>query len=200
MVWQDWYSYMQRWDSVSMLVRVPERNYAPVLLVTRILGSSVLTAVILLGAVLAASLFIALMMGRGTKESFHKGMARAAIRSLRVPNLTMATGITVTLLLSPLVWFHYYLVSLIPAFWLLSPRHPWRQANRAAWISIILTSGIIIDFMRQWFGFTYTLTYATVVLGLVPLWAGVLAAIAGQKNYTESEVSGAVLIKRIVPS
>lgn len=185
MVWQDWYRYLQKWDSASMLVRISEGNYAPVLLVSRILGSSVSTAVILLGALLAASLFIALMVVRGKKESFHKGMARAAIRSLRDPNLTMATGITVTLLLSPLVWFHYYLISLIPAFWLLSPRHPWRQARRAAWISILMTSGIMTGFMRQWFGFSYIITYATLVLGLVPLWAGVLAAIAAPSNSLE---------------
>jgi hypothetical protein len=182
MVWQDWYRYLQSWDSASMLVRIPEGNYAPVLLVSRILGSSVLTAVVLLGALLAASLLIALMMAREKKASFGKDMARAAIRSLRDPNLTMATGITVTLLLSPLVWFHYYLISLIPAFWLLSPGHPWSQAHRAGWIAIFLTSNLITGVMRIWFGFTYQITYVAAAFGLVALWAGILAAVAAPQK------------------
>jgi hypothetical protein len=182
MVWQDWYRYLQSWDSASMLVRIREGNYAPVLLVSQILGSSVLRAVILLGALLAASMLIALMMAKEKEESIVRGMVRAAIRSLRDHNLIMAIGITATLLLSPLVWFHYYLISLIPAFWLLSPRHPWSQAHRAGLIAIILTSNIITCLMRTWLGFTYHITYVACALGLVCLWAGILTAVAGPKK------------------
>jgi hypothetical protein len=194
-VWQDWYRYLQSWNSASWLVRIPEGNYAPVLLVSQILGSSVSRAVILLGALLAVSLLIALMMAKEKEESVVRGMARAAIRSLRDYNLTMATGITATFFLSPLVWFHYYLISLIPAFWLLSPRHPWSQAHRAGLIAIILTSNFITGLMRIWFGFTYQITCATCALGLVCLWAGILAAVAAQKNPLEREVTGPVRTK-----
>ena len=189
MVWQDWYRYLQSWDSASWLVRIPEANYAPVLLVSQILGSSVLRAVILLGALLAASLLIALMMAKEKGESVVRGMARAAIRSLHDHNLIMATGITATFLLSPLVWFHYYLISLIPAFWLLSPRHPWSQANRVGLIAIILTSNFITGLMRAYFGYTFHITYATCALGLVCLWIGTLTGVAAQKNPLEREIS-----------
>jgi hypothetical protein len=182
MVWQDWYRYLQSWDSAGMPGLIPQGNYAPVLLVSRILGSGVLTAVILFGALLAASLLTALMIAREKKASFGKGMARAALRSLRDPNLTMATGITATLFLSPLVWFHYYLLSVIPAFWLLSPGHPWNQAHRAGWIAMILTSNVITSGMRVWFGFTYQITYVAAALGLVVLWAGILAAVAAPQK------------------
>jgi hypothetical protein len=195
MVWQDWYRYLQSWDSASMLVRIPEGNYAPVLLASQILGASVLRAVILLGALLAASLLIALMMAKEKDESVVRGMVRAAIRSLHDHNLIMATGITATFFLSPLVWFHYYLISLIPAFWLLSPRHPWSQAHRAGLIAIILTSNFMTGLMRIWFGFTYHITCATCALGLFCLWAGILAAVAAQKNPLEREVAGPILTR-----
>lgn len=146
----------------------------------------------IISLLLIVSILLALARAAANKGSLVKDMARVAMQSLRDPHVTMAIGIIATFFLSPLVWFHYYTLSLLPAFWLLSPRHPWRQANKAAWISIILY--IITGIMRQRFGFTDTITYAS-VLGLVPLWAGVLAAIAAQKNSLESEVSRPVLTK-----
>jgi hypothetical protein len=138
---------------------------------------------------------MALKMAVPPKASLIKGLAQVGIRSLGDPHLLLALGITTTFFLSPLVWFHYYTLALLPAFWLLSPRHPWRQAKKAAWISIILTSSIISGLMRQWLGFTYIIAHAIMVLGLLPLWAGVLAAIAAQKISLESEVTRPVSAK-----
>ncbi|MGA7579090.1 MAG: hypothetical protein ACLQUW_14110 [Desulfobaccales bacterium] len=176
-VWQDWYRYLRVWDIPNLKARIILGNFAPILLFSKILRATVASATAIISALLILSILLALAMAAGKKGSLFKGMARAARQSLRDPHLLMAIGITATLFISPLVWSHYYTISLLPAFWLLSPRHPWRQAKKAAWISIILTSNLIAAVMRQWFGFDFTLSYVTAVLGLLPLWAGILAAI-----------------------
>lgn len=181
-VWQDWYSYFRTWDSASLLAFIPRQNLSPLLLVSQILGSSVLSAVILLAALLIASMLIALIMAVPKEESLIKGMLRAAIRAISNPHLITATGITAALILSPLVWYHYYTLSLLPALWLLSPRHPWSQAGKAGWLSIILTSKLIPGVVNRCFGWNGKFSYGIVTLGLVPLWAGVLAAIAPKEK------------------
>ncbi|MGB7911859.1 MAG: glycosyltransferase 87 family protein [Desulfobaccales bacterium] len=176
-VWQDWYRYARTWDIASLTARMHQGNLAPVLFFSRISGSSVASSMGIISALLILSIVLALARAAGNKGSLVKGMAWVAGQSLRDPHLIMAIGIMATFFLSPLVWLHYYTLSLLPAFWLLSPRHPWRQAHKAAWISLILTSNIITGLMERRFGFNFTIIYASAVLGLVPLWAGILAAI-----------------------
>ena len=231
-VWQDWYHYLKTWDGAILLARIPQGNYSPALLFSRVIGSSYLTGIIFLGFLLTLSLFIALMMAKGKEESFCKGMARAAIHSFADPHLVIAAGVTMTLLLSYFGWYHYYTLSLLPAVWLISPRHPWRWARTAGIVSLILTANIITGTMRLCFGFTYLLTCASAtivqgpmsallsrvglttttgltnsglagllgtlgltanadvnlinglitVIGLIPLWLGILTAIAASKK------------------
>lgn len=181
MVWQDWYRYLRTWNGASMLARIPEGNYSAVLLFSQIIGSSILTGTILLGLLMAISIFIALMVAKEKEESFGKGLARAAIRCFTDPHLIIAVGVTLTLLVYYFAWLHYYTLSLLPAFWLLSPRYPWRYGKVAGFVSIIFTSNFI-ETVREWFGLTYIISYITVIIGLLPLWAGILAAIASPKN------------------
>jgi len=182
-VWQDWYRYFRTWDSAGFLALIPYGNFSTALLVSKVLVVSVSGSVFLLAALLVASMLIAFIMAGAKEKSLVKGMIRSIIRLLRDPHLTVAAGITATLILSPLVWFHYYTISLLPAFWLLSPRHSWRQAARAGFISIILTSNILPGVLEIVSGVTsINVSYGTVVLGLGPLWAGVLAAIASQEG------------------
>ena len=227
-VWQDWYHYLKTWDGTIMLDLIPQGNYSPALLFSQIIGSSWLTGIIFFGFLLTISIFIALMMAKGKEEWFCKGIARAAIQSFGDPHLIIAAGITVTLLLSHFGWYHYYTLSLLPALWLISPRHPWRWGKIAGLVSLILISNIITGAMRLGFGLTYIVTCASAtvvqgpmstllssvehtatvgltncglagllraldlqtnaslnlanallaVIGLIPLWLGILAAIA----------------------
>jgi hypothetical protein len=159
-VWGDWYHYLETWDGASLLARIPQGNYSPALLFSQITGSSCLTGKIFLGFLLTISLFVALMMAKGKEESFGKGIVRAAKQSFADPHLITAAGVTVTLLLSYFGWYHYYTLSLLPALWLISPRHPWKWAKTSGVVSIILTSNIITGAMRLCFGLTCIITCA----------------------------------------
>ncbi|MFZ2087769.1 MAG: hypothetical protein WAU47_04260 [Desulfobaccales bacterium] len=139
-----------------------------------------------MGFLLALSIGIALMMARGKEESFGKGMARVALQSFADPNLIVAFGIMVTLFLSSFGWYHYYTLSLLPAFWLISPGHPWRWARVAGVVSLLFTANLITGAMRLIFGLTCLLTSASaaIVPGPVNAWlsnAG-LTATAGLTN------------------
>lgn len=176
-VWLDWYRYARGLDAGKLLSFIPQGNYASVILVAKSLGIGVSGVTALLATALLASGLGALRLAvppgrRGLPE-----LGRAALRSLRDPYLSAAIGVTATLALAPLVWLHYYVLSLFPALWLLWGRQHWGHAGVAAGFSILLTSGAVSNLLVALFGWGTWLPYGY-ALGWMPLWAGLLAAIA----------------------
>jgi hypothetical protein len=82
-----------------------------------------------------------LIVGRGPNRV--RRAWRRLTRSCRDPRYGCALGSLATLYLTRLAWSHYYLMTLIPALWLVSRR---RSCAVAPWLggaAIVLTSGVV---------------------------------------------------------
>jgi hypothetical protein len=181
MVWLDWYNYLIGTDSAKLFYPVSQGNYATVLLVSSLFDKSNFVITVIIACALLFSAAIALIMSRSDKSNM-KGIWQSTLRSLHNPHLIVALGVTATLILSPLAWFHYYLLSLIPAIWLLSARHHWRHCSKAGGLSVLLTSNVPSSLVVFLFGYVSIVPYG-VASGLVPLWFGVLATLVyGQRD------------------
>jgi hypothetical protein len=176
-VWLDWYRYARGLDAGKLLSFIPQGNYALVILVAKSLGLGVSGVTAFLAAALVGSGVGALRLTVPPGRRGFPELGRTAVRSLQDPYLSAAMGVTATLALAPLVWFHYYVLSLFPALWLLWGRQHWGLAAVAAGFSILLTSGAVSNLLVALFGYGSWLPYSY-ALGWVPLWAGLLAAIA----------------------
>jgi hypothetical protein len=176
-VWPDWYRYSQGLDAKKLLAFIPQGNYALVLLGAKDLGVGVGGATALLAVALLASWLAALRLAVSPGPRKIAAWGRAAARSLGDPYLSAALGVTLTLALAPLVWLHYYVLSLLPALWLLWGRQQWRLAWAAAGLALLLTSGVVSHVLMSFWGGDGWVPYSY-ALGWVPLWIGVLAAVA----------------------
>jgi hypothetical protein len=95
------------------------------------------------------------------------------------PNLAASAGVLALLMISPLVWIHYYVLALLPALWLLSRPH-WRLANLAGGLYILLVSAALINplplyLWGMWIPYLFACSSALLL-------AGVLAALAGRER------------------
>jgi len=177
-VWLDWYTFLAGAGGGGLVYPVADGNFATVVLLADALGIGVVKAGLLVAFVLLASLYGALRGSMRGGDGSSRTLAEAGSRLLRDPQLCLAVGIVVTLAISPLVWKHYYVLSLLPAFWLLSPRRRglWPGALSAA--SIVLTSGVVVATLAgQWVGVRALWPYGF-ALGLLPLWLAVLIVVA----------------------
>ena len=174
-VWLDWYNYL---SSKMLVYPVSQGNIATVLLVSQALDISVYSATTMLATVLLVLGLGVLLMAAFPGEPGLKALWGPFVRSLRDPYLCAAMGITATLALMPLVWLHYFVISLIPAIWLLTAPHRWSHAWLLGGLSIILTSGLPGLLLIALFGLTALGYSYSIATGWIPLWAGVLATIA----------------------
>lgn len=181
MVWMDWLNYINGVDGTKLSYPISQGNYATVLLLSGLFDKSSFVIRILVGCALLFSVVSAVIMSLSEDKSNMEGIWQSAIESLRNPHLVVAAGITATLILSPLVWYHYYLLSLVPAFWMFSARPCWRHADKAGGLSILLTSNVICGFFVFLFGYANVVPYV-VASGLIPLWTGVLATLADKNK------------------
>jgi len=68
---------------------------------------------------------------------------RAILRAFDDPQLALAIGITATIALPPLVWYHYYVIMLIPGLWLLHASRESRAMELCGLAVLVLSSGLL---------------------------------------------------------
>lgn len=173
-IWFDWFKYLGGLDHQTLISYIQMGNFAPAILLAEALGVGVsgLVAAMAAGLAVLTALALALAIPPGT-VGLH-GWWRAAVRALSDANLSAAAGVLAVLLLSPMVWRHYYLITLLPALCLLSRRH-WLP-SLAGGLHIFLASGVLTQIMPKFLsGQGGAYLYA---VSLVPLLLGVLAEIA----------------------
>jgi hypothetical protein len=115
--WLDWYQYLHGADASKLAgYTVAEGNCAPAV----VFGDDPASAYriqIALAALLAASASIALQFGRRGASWIER------LRELgRDPHLAMTIAVLATLIVLPLVWFHYGVLALLPIYWCLFSR------------------------------------------------------------------------------
>ena len=183
MIWRDWYNYMNIGGG-KLLYATSLGNYSTVILASQALGISVLSTIVVVAAILFTLGLGAMIMAISHDGLSLKAMWRATVWSLRDPYLSVAIGVTATLALSPLVWYHYYVISLLPALWLLTAPHHYLYLLGV--LSILLTSGGLGAILKYLFGWAGLAPF-TIVIGWVPLWAGMLVVIVYKKNSTPAD-------------
>ncbi len=177
-VWLDWFKYARSLDQPTLLAKIKLANFSPAILLSQALGTSLSGTVAALATGLGTLLALALVPAMPCGDRGLGGWWRAAVGALRDPNLCIAIGVLALLIVSPLVWIHYYVLALLPASWLLW-NHDRRLANLAGGLTIFLASGLLLKliplyFWGMWVAWFYAFTS-------IPLLVGVLALMAAEK-------------------
>jgi hypothetical protein len=180
-VWQEWYRAIfpvSRGNPVFgrnpyILARPPTAgNYSTALLISRWLHVDVVMVAAVIAALLGISLIVAVGVAVVGAESGWT-MVRAAVRRVfGDAQLAMAMGVTLTVALPQLVWYHYYLIALIPGLWLLNASSGSRYLPFCGLASLVLGSGLL-NVLFLPLGWTAVVSGAA-ALSWVPLWAGIV--------------------------
>ena len=175
-LWLDWFKYARSLDSATLLTWIGQSNFGPAILLSKGLGVSLSGTVAALAAGLGALMALALSLAMPAGDRGLGGWWRAALRSLRDPSLCTSAGVIVLLVVSPLVWSHYYVLALLPALWLLSRRDQW-LANLAGGLNLFLVSGVLLKIIPlslwgpRWIPCFYALTSAPLLVGVLAMMA-----------------------------
>jgi len=165
-VWNDWFGYLSLGSGKISRYNVQEGNFATSVIVSNLWDFSVNSTMVLICAVLMISLMLCL----GTERIVKKvGMI------LHNPYLAVVMAVSATLALSPLVWFHYYVISLLPAIWM--TMQPLSTPSRyLGGFSLFLSSGLIVRMLdvNEYLPFVFASSW-------VPLWIGALVLISSMK-------------------
>lgn len=165
-VWKDWSGYLSLGSGKIAKYAVQEGNFATSVIVSNLCGLSVNSTTILTGAVLMISLLLCL----GTER-----IVRKVDMILHNPYLAVVMAVSVTLALSPLVWFHYYVISLLPAIWM--TMQPVSTPSRyLGGLSLFLSSGLVVRVfdVNEYLPLAFASSW-------IPLWIGALALISTTK-------------------
>lgn len=188
-VWNEWYGMVFGADPYRLAVDPASGNYST----TRLLSLWIKADVWLVVALVAGAAIVSLRavatpsvnaeVGPGATTPKQPGLARV----LRDPHLAMAIGVTLTTALSPLFWYHYYLIVLIPGLWLLNA--PPGRVYLPLWglAALVLSSGLL-NVLFIPLGWTGAVEIGA-ALSWVPLWVGTLLRISRAGSPVSSGVS-----------
>ena len=109
---------------------------------------------------------------------------------LRDPGCAVGIGVLTMFALSPLSWPHYYVLGLLPVFWLLRDEPAWSAQRVMAWCGLLLMAGLPRRVYTISGGFSDDLMFALRVLAWTPLWLGVLLKL-GRNSHSEAEAAPA---------
>ena len=171
-MWTEWYTAVFGRNPYLMARPPSGGNYSTAVLVSRWLGADVWAIAGIIAALLLISLVAALAWSARWEGSAWAGLRRAAQRLFGDPALAMAIGVTATIALPHLVWYHYYLIALIPSLWLLGAPSGSRYLAVLGFAAIALGSGLPHVFLVP-LGFP-ELAALGAALSWIPLWAGIL--------------------------
>lgn len=178
-VWSEWYRFVYG-SKPYMLVRpIIQGNYSTPLLLSTWLGADIWTVAsgIALALLVSAMAAVGIPVFRSTRVSTSSvALARATLtRGLADPRFAMAIGITATVAISPLFWYHYALLALIPGLWLLNAaRECWALPFFGLTALVLSTGPLNVVFLPL--GWTW-FAVAAAALSWLPLWCGILIQI-----------------------
>jgi len=173
MVWPEWYRAVFGSNPYA-LARPPHAgNYSTARVLSTWLHADVWTVAALVAAALVISI-IAVTAGSAKAEArAHATPPRGTLaRLFGDPHLAMAIGVTMTIALPHLFWYHYYLIALIPGLWLLNASSGPSYLPLCGLGALVLSSGQL-NVLFLPLGWTGAVA-AGAALSWVPLWGGIL--------------------------
>lgn len=174
-IWGDWFRCLGNLDNQTLLSWTRLGNFAPVTLLAQSLGIGISAVVVATAAGIGILMMMALVRATPPGDNGWCGWGRTVGRALGNPDLCISAGVIIMLTLSPLVWSHYYLLTLLPALWLIS-RPRWRLVNLLGWSSIFLASGLPLKLVSVsswgiWIAYAYASNLAFLLVGLLAIMA-----------------------------
>jgi hypothetical protein len=173
-VWQQWYGVVLGKNPRGLALKPAAGNYATARLFSLLLEIDVWTVSMLIAAALVVSMVVVIAAsGKAadarTRETAHRGVLARAFGDV---HLALAIGVTATIALPPLVWYHYYVILLIPGLWMLSPSWGCGYGALCGLAAVVLSSGPLdVLFIPLGWG---TATAYGAALSWLPLWGGIL--------------------------
>lgn len=171
-IWQEWYRVVFGRNPYALARAPTGGNYSTAVLISRWLKVDLWTVAAVIAALLGISLIVAVAVSVMSAGRAWTMVRAAARRVFGDAQLAMAMGITLTVALPHLVWYHYYLIALIPGLWLLSASSGSRYLPLCGLASLVLGSGLL-NVLFLPLGWTAAVSGAA-ALSWVPLWAGIL--------------------------
>jgi hypothetical protein len=171
-VWREWYGVVFGADPYRLAVDPAGGNYST----TRLLSLWLNLDIFVVAALLAGAAIISMRAVMAASVNADAGpRASGLARVLGDPHVAMAIGVTATTALSPLYWYHYYLIVLIPGLWLLNASPA--RGYPALWglAALVLSSGLL-NVLFIPLGWTGAVAVGA-ALSWVPLWVGTLLRI-----------------------
>jgi hypothetical protein len=186
-IWQEWYVRvfgvlgrhslgLARPAAIDGVVRpVGGGNYSTAKMLARALHLETWMITLVLAAICGLSL-IAVVAAVTPRASPWALVRRTLERVAGDAQLSMALGITMTIALPPLVWYHYYVIALIPGLWLLNASSGSTYLPLCGLASLFLGSGLlnVLFLPLGWTG----VAGVAAALSWVPLWAGILLRVS----------------------
>jgi hypothetical protein len=188
-IWQEWYRYVFGHNPYALARPSASGNYSTPLLVSRWLDVDVWTVAAVIAAGLGLSLVAVSAASMAADRRPWTMLRRAFERVFADAQLAMAIGITLTIALPHLVWYHYYVIALIPSLWLLNASSGSRSLPLCGLAALVLSSGLL-NVLFLPLGWTVAVR-AGAALSWIPLWGGILLRIYSTGAHETAALSAA---------
>jgi hypothetical protein len=177
-VWYEWYRSVFGHKLYGLAGAPGPGNYSTTKMLAGWFHVPVGTAVRLVAIALAVSLIATVVAAVRADARARAAPVRSGLaRILGEPHVAMAIGVTVTIALPPLFWYHYYVIALIPGLWLLNASSGTRYLPFLGLASLVLSQGLL-NVLFIPLGWTDAAA-AGAALTWMPLWAGSLLCVYG---------------------
>lgn len=172
-VWNDWLDYLAPGKGRITSYGIAVGNFSTANLISKLYDIPINYVGTALALFLVASVVFAFI-----KTSDLKTTGCAVLGSA---HLTTSMAIVATLAVSPLVWFHYYVLSLLPALWMINISSGPRICRTLGILSLLMSSGIFenIPGVSPYLPYIFAGSW-------VPLWVGVLIMITEMNTIADN--------------
>ncbi len=176
MVWPDWWhATLGSVGRLSYPIQTTG-NRSTSLYLSQLLGLPTAAVMLVTAALLPLSLAAATFPSSATAGSCLPRWMATWKGALRDPYFCIGAGLLLTFASSPLVWPHYFILGLIPAFWLFRNRRPPNLPAVMGFLAILLMGGLPQRiFVITGGGVSATVMTAARELAWTPLWIGLLS-------------------------
>lgn len=175
-VWLDWFSALAAGGKSLAGRAVEAGNFSTPVQISQNYGISLTAATIAVAVLLVVSLGMSLV--RRPQGAILPAAGARLQAGLRQPSLLLAIATVATLALSPLVWPHYYILSLLPAIWLLLTDEKPGYGLLTGGLSILLSSGVLLFTASYVVSVSSQVNAAVFALSWLPLWFGILLRVS----------------------
>jgi hypothetical protein len=181
-VWQEWYTAVFGRNPYVLGARRPlAGNYSTSRILSLALQTDVWIVAAIIAAALAVSMIAVIAVSPKTTDAraFRTAAAGLLTRPFGDPHLALAIGVTATISLPPLVWYHYFVIMLIPGLWLLSVSQESRSVTVAlCGLAVLVLSSGLLNVLLLPLGWT-TAAGVGAALSWLPLWGAILLRVYG---------------------